>query len=150
MSINMVDLHDLSFLFYEYRKEYIEHGYERQYDGCVYALYNPLTGLTKIGITYNCYRRLRELVTQSGCSLKCVAIGFNEVEMDLSIDLIEKYIHNYYKQYRVVGEWFNLRKTQLCCLATFLCWDFALGSTCCFTNDKDINKVLSIKKLKTK
>jgi hypothetical protein len=149
MNTKMIDSHELSFLFHEYRKDLIEHGYERQYDGCVYALYNPLTGLTKIGRSYNCYRRLRELVTQSGCSLKCVAIGFNEVEMDLSIELIEKYLHNYYKSYRVVGEWFMLRKTQLFCLANFLCWDYALGSTCCMTNDEDANRALSIKKINT-
>jgi hypothetical protein len=68
--------------------------------------------------------------------------------MDLSVELIEKYLHNYYKHYRVVGEWFDLRKTQLFSLANFLCWDFALGSTCCLTNDEDANNTLSIKKLK--
>jgi hypothetical protein len=149
MNIEMIDKHDVTYLFEEYRKDLIMHGYERQYDGCVYALYNPLTGLTKIGRSYNCYRRLRELVTQSGCSLKCVAIGFNEVEMDLSIELIEKFLHNYYKPYRVVGEWFDLRKTQLFSLANFLCWDYAFDRDCCMTNDEDANKALSIKKINT-
>jgi hypothetical protein len=147
MSIDMIDAHDVSDLFEQYRLDHIKDGYERKYEGCVYALYNPLTGLTKIGISYNCYRRLRELVTQSGCSLQCIAIGFNEVEIDLSIELIEKYLHNYYKQYRVVGEWFKLRKTQLLSLSTFLCWDYAFDRDCCYINDRDVNKVLSIKKM---
>lgn len=139
----MIDNHELLFQYEQYRIDSIENGYERNTNGCIYALYNPLTGLTKIGKTYDCYRRLRELVTQSGCNLHCVAIGFNEVEIDLSIDLIEKYLHNYYKPYRIVGEWFRLRKTQRFTLAEFLCWDWAFDRDCHMHNDKDIIKYLS-------
>ena len=33
MNIDMIDKHEVSFLFEQYRQDYIENGYERQYDG---------------------------------------------------------------------------------------------------------------------
>jgi hypothetical protein len=119
---------------------------ETEAGGAVYALYNPLTKLTKIGMTYNVYQRFRQLVTQSGCNLKCVAVGFNEVELDMKIGMIESYLHEKFKDYRVVGEWFNLRYTQRFALMEFLINPDIFEGTCWMHDDVEAVKLLSIRK----
>jgi hypothetical protein len=118
---------------------------ETERGGAVYALYNPLTKLTKIGMTYNVHNRFRQLVTQSGCSLNCIAVGFNEIELDMKIGAIESYLHDKFKSYRVVGEWFNLRYTQRYALAEFLCCPDIFEGTCWMQNDEEAIELLTIK-----
>lgn len=119
---------------------------EKESGGAVYALYNPLTKLTKIGKTYNVYSRFRQLVTQSGCALECVAVGFNEVELDMNVGMIESYLHEKFKDYRVVGEWFNLRYTQRFALTEFLINPDIFERTCWMSDDIEAIKLLSIDK----
>jgi hypothetical protein len=119
---------------------------ETEIGGAVYALYNPLTKLTKIGKTYNVYDRFRQLITQSGCPLQCVAVGFNEVELDMKVGMIESYLHEKFKDYRVVGEWFNLRYTQRFALIEFLINPDIFEGTCWMHDDIEAVKLLTIRK----
>jgi hypothetical protein len=119
---------------------------ETEAGGAVYALYNPLTKLTKIGKTYNIHDRFRQLITQSGCPLQCVAVGFNEVELDMKVGMIESYLHEKFKDYRVVGEWFNLRYTQRFALIEFLISPDIFEGTCWMHNDIEAVRLLTIHK----
>ena len=72
--------------------------------GFIYFIYDFEKKRTKIGKTKNhpAYR-LKEL--QTGSSTKLELIHFYETE-DMSQE--EKYLHEQYQQYRVMGEWFEL------------------------------------------
>lgn len=78
-------------------------------DECVYLLYNYTTKLTKIGITSNMTERHRSLERQGGIELSM--IGLCEIEKNEHEEaiIVEKYLHNHFKNQRKEGEWFNLR-----------------------------------------
>jgi hypothetical protein len=71
---------------------------------CVYALFNPITKLTKIGVTDNIETRKNTLELACGCRLELIHITRHLLRG-------EKYevdAHRELSQYRVMGEWFNL------------------------------------------
>ena len=74
----------------------------------VYVVYNDLTKLTKIGITTNIKKRIRQLSNQNGCDIKLFQAIELEINYDESANYIESKLHNYFKDKRKVGEWFDL------------------------------------------
>lgn len=84
--------------------------HERTTDDCrfVYLFRNELTNLYKIGITDAPRKRMKQLQTASGMYLQDLIILQCEVGIDEAPIIIEKYLHNYFKNKRVVGEWFEL------------------------------------------
>jgi hypothetical protein len=81
-----------------------------------YVIYNPLTKLTKIGVTTVCLKsRKRALERQSGNELIifCAVNLIPEVEM--TCGALESFLHNELKSHRIKhGEWFNLKYITLC------------------------------------
>lgn len=74
----------------------------------IYLFRNPLSKLCKIGISNNPTVRFQKLQTESGIKLQKLLILELEINYDESPEYIEKYLHNYFKNKRVIGEWFNL------------------------------------------
>jgi predicted GIY-YIG superfamily endonuclease len=70
----------------------------------LYIIENERLQLTKIGITDNLNRRLRQLECASGCKLN---IYYN-TELINHAKLIEKSLHEYFKIHRKEGEYFML------------------------------------------
>tara|TARA_R110000803_G_scaffold51016_4_gene105685 strand:- start:6119 stop:6673 length:555 start_codon:yes stop_codon:yes gene_type:complete len=93
---------------YEY---YCHHVYPvtvNQAEECwVYVVYSELTRLTKIGITKDFSNRLSQLECQSGLVLEVVA-GVLLGAGDEPAILAERALHDYYKDKRKRGEWFDL------------------------------------------
>ena len=70
----------------------------------VYILYNPTTNLSKIGITDNIKRRLRQLECSSGTKIEL----FYHTELLNKAKTIEKSLHLYFNSYRKEGEYFDI------------------------------------------
>ena len=68
----------------------------------VYLIHNPLFGLTKIGISNNVKTRLTNLESSCGVSLE---LFYYTLPCDNS-ELIEKEMHETFKNDRAKGEWF--------------------------------------------
>ena len=82
-------------------------------DQVVYIFYNENTGYTKIGITDNVDRRLRQIQTASGCMVDFVEYTYIGKLQDLSARDVERFLHKKYKQFRKIGEWFSLTWEQI-------------------------------------
>jgi hypothetical protein len=79
-----------------------------------YVFYNPDTKLFKIGMSGNWPTRFGTIRTTSGSKDLDVAIVLElEPGYDESSGWIESRLHDYFKEKRVVGEWFNLNKRDL-------------------------------------
>jgi len=79
----------------------------------VYVVHNIDSNLYKIGITKNLNDRIRAIECASGCEIKFI-IGIQlEINCDEKAIVVEKYIHNYFKDLRKRGEWFNLSRFNL-------------------------------------
>lgn len=76
------------------------------YEG-IYMIRNKNTNYVKVGMTNNIYRRFRELQTQSGCDLWVEGFFENYLIDSIPTRIFESKIHEKYKKYRIVGEWFN-------------------------------------------
>lgn len=83
----------------------------------LYVFYNPDTKRTKIGISNNVYRRLCQIRNASGCPVYCVYITnldnedlfFNVMaKLPATVKELEDHLHNHFKEYRYIGEWFNI------------------------------------------
>lgn len=74
----------------------------------VYIIYNHSTQLVKIGISNNVNTRFKELRTAGGCELSLLMAIQLEPFYDEKACNIEKYLHQFYKPKRQIGEWFNL------------------------------------------
>ena len=68
----------------------------------IYVLFNKLTGLTKIGITDDIDRRVKQLENQTGCELNIIAWAILFCAPEL-----EKLLHSMFRNKRAQGEWFN-------------------------------------------
>jgi predicted GIY-YIG superfamily endonuclease len=79
----------------------------------LYVIKNNNTGLYKIGITKNIRQRFAQLRTQSGCDLNLTFNILFEQGYDEITSIAEKYLHEYFKDKRVKGEWFNLNPRDL-------------------------------------
>lgn len=74
----------------------------------VYVFYNNVTKLSKIGVTTSPYRRFGQIRTSCGSELTfLIAIEMGK-NYDENSDIVERFLHTFYKNKRVVGEWFNL------------------------------------------
>lgn len=97
----------------------INNFFETIYDydkGAVYAICNYNTGLTKIGISKQPKRRLRQIYLASGCDVDFLIWNDITYSCELTAEEIEKALHKKYAKHRVVGEWFKLdekNQTQL-------------------------------------
>ena len=108
----------------------------------VYFFYNPTTELFKIGITNDFWRRHKELQNNSGVFiLPLVGSLINEL-YDESADIVEKYLHEYYKDKRKAGEWFNLSLREAFEIYWFL-WN--LSEDCLTPFDTGQNWEISLK-----
>jgi len=75
---------------------------------CLYVLYNKYTGYTKIGITNNTNRRFKELSLASGVALEVLIYAEFQVDYDETPKEVELFLHKYFENKRILGEWFNL------------------------------------------
>ena len=74
----------------------------------LYVIFNKNTLLYKIGVTNNIKNRFTQLKNQSGCNLHLVFEIRFECGYDENKTIAEAYLHNYFKDKRRSGEWFNL------------------------------------------
>ena len=94
----MHEISDIKTIFNEYQSlEY------------VYFCYNPMTDLTKIGISQNIRNRINSISTGCGCRVSCVlALGYIPNGLRMNGKEAEVQIHSYFTRTRKVGEWFKL------------------------------------------
>jgi len=84
-------------------------------DEYVYVFFNKHTNLYKIGITKNVRERYMMLSNQSGCWLDII----NYYEIDgypfgcVSSRHKEKFLHDFFNDKRIIGEWFELNQKDL-------------------------------------
>ena len=71
---------------------------------CIYVVYNTELNRTKIGISINPRMRIKSLICESGCMME---LKYSSISMLNSRD-IESKIHEQFKQFRGLGEWFNV------------------------------------------
>jgi hypothetical protein len=86
----------------------------------IYAISNPITKLTKIGITYNLEQRINALSSSSGCNLFFINYNIRYNEIDESAKYVESFLHEVFNEFRIKGEWFNLNDLQVKRLSTFI------------------------------
>ncbi len=70
------------------------------------------SGLTKIGMSNNPKRRLRQ-IKLSGYDAHIVSLFMPEPQIDLSANYLEKILHKFFKEKRKFGEWFNLDENDI-------------------------------------
>lgn len=74
----------------------------------VYLFYNPITKLTKIGVTSSYKQRLQHLSSSIGNNLLDILVIQLEIGYDESGKFLESYLHKFFASKRIKGEWFNL------------------------------------------
>jgi len=74
----------------------------------IYIIKNVNTNYYKIGITSDIDRRFRQLQLQSGCKLKIIDWYLLDVDNNMNAKQIENKLHNKYKEYNIIGEWFDI------------------------------------------
>ena len=74
----------------------------------VYFFYNPTTELFKIGITNDFWRRHKDIQNNCGVFILPLVGALMGDLYDESAEIVEKYLHEYYKHKRKAGEWFKL------------------------------------------
>ena len=75
---------------------------EKKYK-CVYVIQNKCANVLKIGITSDINQRLNTLMAHSGCEM---IVLYSTIPVSNS-ELIEKTMHEFFKEYRFYGEWFK-------------------------------------------
>lgn len=70
----------------------------------IYVIRNKENGRVKIGITEDIKIRLSSLQNQCGCYLELLYLSPETIEAEQ----IEKELHQYFAEYRYLGEWFNV------------------------------------------
>lgn len=73
--------------------------------GFIYFMLNETTGLVKIGRTINLNKRKRDIETQSGNSINILFSAYVK-----NMFSAETFLHRYFKECFVVGEWYDLYK----------------------------------------
>lgn len=95
---------------------------ESQEDSILYVIYSKETKLTKIGISTQFYDRFNRLGSQSGLTLyPLIHIQF-EIGYDPCASFVEKFLHQYFKNKKNRGEWFDLTLRDLCQIREFI-WE---------------------------
>lgn len=88
----------------------------------VYVIYSPITQLYKIGISKDVKKRLTDIQNIGGLPVIPILCCELEIGSDASNYGMEKFLHNEYKNKRVIGEWFSLTKRDLVYIRTlFVC-----------------------------
>lgn len=89
--------------FYQFR---VSPTYGRHRRGYVYAAFNPLTGLIKIGCTsQHPSERISQISRQVKARVELIAITVVENKKSFEADL-----HAVFAKYRIFGEWFDLNE----------------------------------------
>jgi len=88
----------------------------------VYIFFNPITKLSKIGISDNPDRRKRGVETTSGMEVELLLLIDLEFGYDENRIIVEKLLHRFFAQKRNIGEWFNLTTRDLISIRN-LFWD---------------------------
>tara|TARA_R110000782_G_scaffold267433_1_gene362846 strand:- start:94 stop:558 length:465 start_codon:yes stop_codon:yes gene_type:complete len=73
----------------------------------VYLLHNPLTKLSKIGISGQPIQRMKQLRTQNGVELYDLLLLELQPDYDENSFYIEQFVHEYFNDKRRIGEWFE-------------------------------------------
>ncbi len=71
---------------------------------CIYLIWNTETKRVKIGVAYNPIKRMEALKYQSGCKLELI---YYTRPIEKSNEF-ETHLHLIFKDYRYLGEWFNM------------------------------------------
>lgn len=106
----------------------------------VYFIRNTETGYVKIGKTKNIQKRLKDLertfpfLGQNKNNLVLEAIIWCPLHVK-SID-VEKYFHNFYKNFHINGEWYNISREQI---SDNLIVDFATNGVLVVVEDGSYN-----------
>lgn len=74
----------------------------------VYLIHNPVSKLTKIGITDNPKKRIDKIRTESGIDVWFLFGLCLQEEYDESPMYVESWLHAHFKNKRRIGEWFEL------------------------------------------
>ncbi|MBM5782937.1 MAG: GIY-YIG nuclease family protein [Pelagibacterales bacterium] len=74
----------------------------------LYVIYCKHTKLTKIGITNNPTVRLMQLQNSSGVEMNYLMVLELEANYDEKPEVIERFLHKYFKNKKTFGEWFSL------------------------------------------
>ena len=93
----------------------IDQAWEWYKDAClqtdgVYIIKNNDTSLYKIGVTKNIHNRFRQLELQSGCELELTDWYLLDTSNPLKAKDIEKKLHSQYKNFHIIGEWYDVDK----------------------------------------
>lgn len=93
----------------------LERNYQNDNQNVIYCFYNNNTNLYKIGITSysRVLKRHSELQNQNGVSLTKVAWVVSPEEIGYCVKQAEQVIHDYFKDKRKIGEWFDFNKRDL-------------------------------------
>jgi hypothetical protein len=70
----------------------------------IYVIHNTEVNRVKIGFSNNPQKRFQSIQSSSGCKLKLVY----HTPPIYKYSELEKWAHNHFKDYRYIGEWFNL------------------------------------------
>jgi len=85
-----------------------KHQFQSKSNSFVYVVFNRNNELFKIGITQNPYERVRTIQSSSGSTVLDILQIEVQCNYDESSLTIEKALHLYYKDKRVIGEYFSL------------------------------------------
>lgn len=97
-------------LYEIYKKDCESFGLDFSEKQFVYAMYSPTTKLTKIGRTTNVGDRVKQLNTAAahlGIELN-IKMLLNVKTKAKQTSSFERYLHEYFAEFRVKGEWFSL------------------------------------------
>lgn len=96
--------------------------YQIQEDGkpnYLYFIKNQINNLYKIGISNCPKRRFSEIQNASGTQIMILKVIFCETDFSPSAKFIEDFLHNYFKEKRIIGEWFDFSKKELAAISQF-------------------------------
>lgn len=98
-------------------------------NGYVYLIEDNNNQTYKIGVTKNLvYNRLKKLQTGNSNKLNIISYFYSEYPFRL-----EKMLHNYFKEKRTNGEWFNLNNVDIICFSD-LCNKYTNYINCLLEN----------------
>lgn len=100
--------HKIPLYSYPLVKDYSQIRQRKESSRYLYVFYSPLTGFSKIGRATDKYTRQKSIETSQGCKIYEIMYWEPEVNYDESVEYLEKWLHDFYKEKKVRGEWFSL------------------------------------------
>ena len=79
----------------------------------LYFIFNRNKNTVKIGIADDSDRRLNQIVKQGGFGNELTLLHVEHITPSVLAEKLEKKIHNYFSEFRYVGEWFKLSKERI-------------------------------------